>query len=333
MGDVPQRQASRRLLASLVPFPHRRKPPTDDMDTQDFDRTAARQHGLVTFAQLLALGLSTSAIERLEQRGRIARVHRGVYRIVGSPTSWRQAVMAAVLAAGDETYAAHRTAAALHPLFRTRGGIIEILSEHERSFQRSGARSHRTRDLPAVDRWVIDNIPVTAVNRTLIDVGRYWPVGRVWSLLDHAVRDELTTYDAFESRVHALARQGRNGIGTAREVLLRVGLDGTWGFERAMRHALRDAGLPKPTREFRVDVGLNRYYVDFAYPEARLGIECDSTEWHTLPSQVAAGMKRTNHINGSGFLLLSYSSSALRDDPDAVAAEIARHLRERSPAA
>lgn len=301
------------------------------MDIQDLDRTAARQHGLITFAQLLALGLSSSAIGRLEQRGRIVRVHRGVYRLIGSPMTWRQDVMAAVLAGGDGSYASHRTAAALHPLFKTRGRIIEILSEHERSLKGVGARSHRTLDLSAVDRWVIDGIPVTAVNRTLIDVGRYWTVGRVWSLLDHAVRDELTTYESFEARVHALARQGRNGIGTAREVLLRLGLDGTWGFERAMRHALRDAGLPKPIRELRVDIGLNRYYIDFAYPEANLGIECDSTQWHTLPSQVAAGLKRANDINGSGFLLLSYSSSQLRDEESGVIAEISRHLRERSP--
>ena len=65
-----------------------------------------------------------------------------------------------------------------------------------------------------------------------------------------------------------------------------------------------------------------RLHIDFAYPEANLGIECDSTQWHTLPSQVAAGLKRANEINGSGFLLLSYSSSQLRDEREAVIAEI-----------
>ncbi len=301
------------------------------MDLAALDRLARRQHGVVTTAQLLALGWSASAVSRMVASGRLVRLHHGVYRLAGAPTTWRQLVMAATLAAEPNAFACHRTAAALHPLFNTRGGIVEVLAERTPRHRAGSVVRHRTLDLPAVDRWVIDGIPVTAVNRTLIDVGRYWTVGRVWSLLDHAVRDELTTYESFEARVHALARQGRNGIGTAREVLLRLGLDGTWGFERAMRHALRDAGLPKPTREFRVDIGPNRYYIDFAYPEANLGIECDSTHWHTLPSQVAAGLKRANEINGSGFLLLSYSSSQLRDEREAVIAEISRHLRERSP--
>lgn len=302
------------------------------MDTDEFDGIAAAQHALITIDQLTGLGVSPTAVARLVRRGRLERIHAGVFRVVGSPRTWRQEVMGIVLAARPDGLASHRTAAALHPLFRTRGGIIEIVSERERSFRQAGVRSHRTRDLPAIDRSVVDGIPVVSVDRTLIDVGRYWGAARVETLLDHAVRDGVTTYQSFEARVHALARQGRNGIGTAREVLLRAGLDGTFAFEKAMRRAIHDAGLPKPIREFRVDVGLQRYYIDFAYPEAKLGIECDSIEWHTLPSQVAANLRRRNEISGTGILLLHYTCDRLRDDRDAVTAEIARHLRERSPA-
>ena len=259
-------------------------------------------------------------------------MHRSVYRLAGAPTTWRQLAMAATLAGGDGTYAAHRTAAALHPLFKTFGGIVEVVSEGTPRLHGIAIKSHRTFDLPAVDQWTVDRIPTVALNRTLIDVGRYWDYKRVKQLLDHATRDGLTSYKAFEARVHALAKQGRNGIGTARQVLQSLGMDGTWGFEAAMRRALHEAGLPKPKREHRIEVGEQRHYIDFAYPEAKLGIECDSVEWHTLPSQVAADDRRRNRINGSGFLLLSYTCEQLRFEKKEVIDEIAFHLRERTQA-
>ena len=45
---------------------------------------AARQHGVVAFEQLLALGLTKSGVQRRVEAGRLHRLHRGVYA-VGHP--------------------------------------------------------------------------------------------------------------------------------------------------------------------------------------------------------------------------------------------------------
>lgn len=178
---------------------------------------------------------------------------------------------------------------------------------------------------------MIDGIPVTAIERSLIDVGRHWNAQRVGSLLDEAVRAERTTYERFEQRFHALARSGRNGIGVARQVLVARGLDDGWGFEAAMSRALRRHGLPTPTREWAVPTPEHTYHVDFAFPEAMLGIECDSTLAHTQPHQFEFDLRRQNAIVRAGVLLLRYTPTALRTDEDRVISEISEELRQRAP--
>ena len=298
------------------------------VDHRRIDELARRQHGLVARSQLIELGLNDSAIHRRRRNGHLIAAGHGVYRLAGAPTSWRQLVMAAVLRAPLNALASHRTAIALHDL-GVRGGVIEIVAERHHRSAPSGVRSHESRDLPPVDRWEVDGIAVTSIDRTLIDIGRYWPHSRVGALLDLAVRDGLTSYERFADRFAALARRGRDGIGTARRVLEARGFDDGWGFEAAMSRALRAAGLPAPTREHLVEVDGNRYYIDFAYPEVGLGIECDSTMWHTLPYQFEADLRRQNHLIRSGMLLLRYTPSRLRDDRAAVIDEISDALTHR----
>lgn len=77
------------------------------------DGLARTQHGLVTRRQLLDAGLSPSTIKRWVSAGRLIVVYRPVYRLAGSPPSWEQRILAAVLAAGDGSVASHRSAARL----------------------------------------------------------------------------------------------------------------------------------------------------------------------------------------------------------------------------
>jgi len=261
--------------------------------------------------------------------GELMAMHAGVYRVAGAPVTWRQAVLAAVLANGPGAMASHRTAAALHECEDASEGVIEVLTPRHRR-ARGDVRCHESRDVPAADCAHIDSIPVTAIDRTLIDVGRYWPPSAVGKALDFAVRFGHTTYPRFQHRVWDLSRQGRNGIGTARRVLEDRGFGDGWGFEKAMMGALREAGLPTPVREFPVKVAGKQYYIDFAYPDAAVGIECDSTMFHTLPHQRANDARRQNEILGTGLLLLRYPSAELRHEREMVQREIRENVEQRT---
>src|SRR3989442_2637238 len=72
---------------------------------------AERQPGLGTRAQAREEGFSKREIESRLEAGLWETLHRGVYRLAGSPRTWEPAGMGACLAAG--AVASHRTAAAL----------------------------------------------------------------------------------------------------------------------------------------------------------------------------------------------------------------------------
>src|SRR3954468_13042993 len=86
------------------------------MDGETPETFAARQFGLISHGQALALGVTFDGMRHRVRRGRWERRHRGVYRVVGVPASSRQAALAAVLAVGANAAVSHESSAALRDL-------------------------------------------------------------------------------------------------------------------------------------------------------------------------------------------------------------------------
>ncbi len=73
----------------------------------------ARQRGNISRAQLRALGLGKTAIDRRVARGLLHVVYPGVYAVGCPPTDEFQFASAALLACGDGAVLSHGSAAAL----------------------------------------------------------------------------------------------------------------------------------------------------------------------------------------------------------------------------
>ncbi|MGH2952804.1 MAG: type IV toxin-antitoxin system AbiEi family antitoxin domain-containing protein [Solirubrobacterales bacterium] len=83
-------------------------------------RIASRQHGVVSYEQLIAAGLTPSGVARRVRAGRLHRIHRGVYAVGHRGLSNEGRWMAAVLACGPDAALSHRSAAELLGLLRPR---------------------------------------------------------------------------------------------------------------------------------------------------------------------------------------------------------------------
>ena len=74
---------------------------------------ADRQHGVVALRQLRELGLSARAVSHRAARGRLHRIHRGIYAVGRSKLTGYGQWMAAVLACGPRAALSHRSGAGL----------------------------------------------------------------------------------------------------------------------------------------------------------------------------------------------------------------------------
>ncbi len=89
--------------------------------------TAAVQHGVITRAQLIDVGLSPSAVGRRLRSGRLVRIHGGVYRVGPMPMP-RAAEAAAVLACGPDALISHGSALTMLGLRRGASGYSRSTS-------------------------------------------------------------------------------------------------------------------------------------------------------------------------------------------------------------
>lgn len=176
---------------------------------------AAAQHGVVARSQLVDAGFSGSAIDRRIAAGRLHPLHAGVFAVGHPHVSTEGNWMAAVLAAGEEGVLSHRSAGALWGICHDAAAFTETTSP-ERHDRRPGLRPHR--GTPATDEVTVRNaIPVTTVERTLIDLAGVLPRPRLARAMDQA---EILRLLDLHSLTSLVARhRGRRGIGGLRLVV------------------------------------------------------------------------------------------------------------------
>lgn len=238
---------------------------------------ASRQHGVFDLAQLIDLGLSASAVRKRVKAGRLHRVHRGVYSLVPPGLLSRDGrFMAAVLACGPGAALSHRSAAALHELRRTDRAGIDVTIPCRTHRTVPGVDVHRSTTLTAADVTLVNNIPVTTIARTLLDLGAVVPRRPLERAVDQAEILELLDTRALDDQLE------RNRKRPSARNLQRVrdehaaGSTPTWTeLEEAFLSLCRRAGVPKPEVNAWVvlDDGEPAIRPDFVWREQRVVIE------------------------------------------------------------
>jgi hypothetical protein len=188
--------------------------------------------------------------------------------------------------------------------------------------------------MDAVDRDVVERIPVTSVTRTVIDLAGDLATEELEDLLDHVLAERLVPLSYLCGRMEAVGTRGREGTRLLAKLLAER--TGQKHFaksrpQRRLRRIIEDAGLPLPSFEHPVELpDGRRKYLDAFYAEQCLVIEVDSYRHHSTLGAFERDHTRNNGLVELGLTVLPVTPKQIKEDPAGVARLIARALAVRS---
>ena len=289
---------------------------------------ATVQHGVVAREQLAALGFQPSAVDRRVAAGRLHVIHRGVYA-VGHPVLGRDGRwLAAVLACGPGAALSHRSAAELHGFRSADAARIDVVVPRGRPQRHAGIAAHRPTRLAPDEVTEIRHIPVTAAERTLIDLAAVVTRRHLERACDDAERARTVDWSRV---VELIERQpSRLGARRLRRVLSTHGIG-----ESRTRSELegRFLALCALHRMPRPDVNLviAGYEVDFSWPAPRVVVETDGDEYHRTRVARERDRRRDADLTVAGWRVMRISHHRLDRDRRALVRDLRRLLATPPP--
>jgi very-short-patch-repair endonuclease len=292
---------------------------------------AQSQYGVFSREQAMRCRVSDDVIRRRVEAGIWERVDSGIYRVVGSVSSWRQALMIVCFYFQATSIVSHGSAGA----FWAMPGFvkklpIEYIAERTRSRDVRRPGAHWIGPIPESDVQVVEMIRVTTPARTLLDVSQETPNQRLEEALDDALRRRLVRIKRLRDQLEAAGR--RPGVAK-----LRALLDARDPAARApesvletkVARILRKARIPSLVAQHDI-VAEGRLVarVDFAIPTARIAIEADGYGWHSGRAHWQRDLRRRNALTNLGWRVIHVTWDDLKR-PQAIVDQVEQALRAR----
>lgn len=292
------------------------------------EELATRQHGVVSHAQLLALGFDEQWIERRMRERRLTALHRNVYAVGHRRLTIRAPWWAAILAYGPASVLSHQSAAILWGFRRSRGGPVHVTAPQGRQGlrRRKGIWIHRNKFGPE-DVLIQAGFPVTTVARTLFDVAEVAPFDSLKGAAEEADRLKLLQLRALEEvceRGH-----GRRALRPMRRLIaeLRPPDEGRSPLEIRFPVFVREHHLPMPTQ----NVQVLDHEVDALWPDAKLIVELDSWEHHGHRAAFERDRARDPKLLIASYRTIRVTHRRLDREPVQLANEIRQLLSQAPP--
>jgi very-short-patch-repair endonuclease len=201
--------------------------------------------------------------------------------------------------------------------------VVELIVPRARTRPVAGARLHRMVLAPS-DIVVVDHIPVTTVERTLLDIAGRADEDTVEVALDDALHRKITSIARLRRQLDQ-ARQGLRGARLLRE-LVDARDDGmpppASPAETLFWRLVARAGIKGGVRQYKVVLGGRTYYIDVAFPDAMVAVEIDSWRWHGNKIRWRKDLARRNALTAAGWRVLHFTKEDILNDPERVAKEI-----------
>jgi very-short-patch-repair endonuclease len=187
-----------------------------------------------------------------------------------------------------------------------------------------GIRAHVSR-VPAEQRTAIDRIPVTSLERTLLDYAEQATPRQLLATLEAAERRNVLDLQRLQHvKNHS---PGRRGLKPLSDAIARLSDDPAWTqspLEDLFLELIRDSDLALP----RANVLVEGELVDFVWPEQRVIVEIDGFAFHATHEAFENDRRRDIRLQKLGWRVLRITYRRLHGEPEAVLADIRAMLNQ-----
>jgi very-short-patch-repair endonuclease len=233
--------------------------------------------------------------------------------------------MAAVLACGPGAALSHFDAAVLWKIYDGIGPRVHVLAMSNRRV--IGLVIHRARHVHPDDVTVREGIPVTTVERTLVDLTDVLGEERLLRAIREAEFLKLLDFDALGVAIER--SRGRRHLRALKQALAhhrpRQVVRGE--LEHRFSELVRGAGLPAPETNVRVKTWRRVYTVDCLWREHGLAVELDGRAAHARTTAFEADRARDAALNAAGLRTLRFTWQRVTREPESVLAEVIATMR------
>lgn len=181
---------------------------------------------------------------------------------------------------------------------------------------------------------MVNGIPSTSIERTLMDLCGRLPRRRAAIALDNALHRSLTTLGSLDHCLYLTARRGRNGCGILRQLIQQRNANQVPNspLETVILDVISSSGLPIPELQYVIRDPSHRFVArpDFVYPEEKLVIQGHSKQWHWGVEAESKDLDQHNRLTELGFTLLYVTWTDATQRRERVVRTIETLLMERA---
>ena len=318
-NDVTSAEAGSEISTHTASVQWSRASPDPDGngcgEMDEFWAKVEGSHGLLTTQQGL-MKFGKRGFYRRADAGQFVAVHRGVWRVAGSPITDRQTLLGLALA--HNAVASFRSTLALagvpgytltkFELTRaTQGTVAREIDERKVTF-------HRSNYLPVHHITAVDSIPSTTLARALCDSSAVMSTERLSRVVDSCKRLGLVTYDDLAKCREDIRARGRRRTTVLDEILeARISgwIVGESPPEDKVRRWLEDAGYSPVTQHWVVAQGKRRR-LDLALVDDRVAVEYQGTADHATATSVISDSEKITDLQLAGWFVVLVTKKTTR---------------------
>lgn len=294
------------------------------MDERALLALASRQGGVVSRSQALEHGHTRSSIDHRLRVGTWTRAGRGIYRLL--PAGDERDLLRGAMVALPDPVVSHASAARLLGLSGIPKTAPTVTVPAHTTHQFEGVRVCRSvAGIPRRHRTERLELTTTTAARTVVDLAAHMPIDAWDRMAQEAVVSGSCSMRDLAEVAAMVCGQGRPGSAAVASFL--AGSESSLStLERRVADLLRPLG---PVAQYPAPWNQHQR-LDFAFPEARVAIECDSRRWHATSDRFDRDRRRDREALRHGWIIIRVTWADLHERPEEVLRTIVLLLDERT---